>query len=142
VHAELTIEIERSPEDVFAYLTDVSNLTTWQDGVHRAEIVDGGEVRAGARIGESRHMLGRELHTTLEIADFDPPRVFALRALDGPVPFSVRHELEPAGEGTQLRVIGEAEIALLPGFAAGIMERRARKQFQKDFERLKHILES
>jgi carbon monoxide dehydrogenase subunit G len=140
VHAELTIEIERSPEDVFAYLTDVSNLTTWQDGVHRAEILDGGDVRAGARIAESRHLLGRELHTTLEIADFDPPHVFALRALDGPVRFSVRHELEPAGESTRLKVIGEADVHI--PFAGGIMERRARKQFQKDFERLKHILES
>ena len=142
MHAELAIEIERSPEDVFAYLTDVSNLPRWQSGVHGAELVGGGEPCAGARIAESRHMLGRELHTTLEIADFEPPRVFGLRALDGPVQFSVRHELEPVGEGTRLRVIGEAEIAHLPGFAVGLMARRARKQFQKDFERLKHILES
>jgi carbon monoxide dehydrogenase subunit G len=140
VHAELTIEIGRSPEDVFAYLTDVSNLTTWQDGVYRAEIVGGGELCPGARISESRHMLGRELHTTLEVGDFEPPRVFALRALDGPVPFSVRHELDPVGEGTRLRVTGEADVHI--PFAGAIMERRARKQFQKDFERLKHILES
>jgi carbon monoxide dehydrogenase subunit G len=142
VHAELTIEIARPPEDVFAYLTDVSNLPTWQSGVHGAEIVGGGEPRAGARIAESRHMVGRELHTTLEIADFEPPRLFGLRVLDGPMPFSVRHELEPSGAGTRLTVIGEADPHFLPGFASGIVERRARKQFQKDFERLKHILES
>ena len=32
VRAELTIEIARTPEDVFAYLTDVSNLPAWQAG--------------------------------------------------------------------------------------------------------------
>jgi uncharacterized protein YndB with AHSA1/START domain len=99
VRAELTIEIACSPEEVFAYLTDVANLPVWQSGVHRAEIVGGGEPHAGARIAESRHLLGRELQTTIEIAEYEPPRLFALRALDGPVPFSVRHELEPARAG-------------------------------------------
>ena len=40
VRAELTIEVGRTPEDVFAYLTDVSNLPTWQSGVHTAQIED------------------------------------------------------------------------------------------------------
>ena len=142
MHAELTIEIARTPEDVFAYLTDVANLTEWQSGVHSAEIEGGGEPRAGSRILESRHLLGRELRTTLEISEHEPPRLFALRALDSPVPFTVRHELEPSGDGTRLRVVGEGDAGLLPGFAAGIMARRAEKQFRKDFERLKRILES
>ncbi len=141
MRAELTIEIERTPEDVFSFLTDVSNLIEWQSGVHSAEIAGGGEPRAGARIAESRHLLGRELSTTLEIAEYEPPRLFTLRALDSPVPFTVRHELEPAGEGTRLTVTGEGDVGLLPGFAAGIMGRRAEKQLRRDFERLKRLLE-
>lgn len=141
MHAELTIEIARPPEEVFAYLTDVSNLPAWQSGVHSAEIVGGGEPRAGARIAESRRLLGRELNTTLEFADYEPPHVFALRALDSPLPFSVRHELEPVSGGTRLTVTGEGDVGYLPGFAADMMGRRAEKQFHKDFERLKRILE-
>jgi carbon monoxide dehydrogenase subunit G len=139
VHAEVVVEIARSPEEVFAYLTDVSNLPAWQSGVHSASL--DGEPRAGARIHESRHMLGRELHTTLEIEAYEAPRLFSLRALDSPVPFTVRHELEPSGGGTRLTVTGEGDAGLLPGFAAGIMARRAEKQFRKDFERLKRLLE-
>ena len=135
VHAEVVIDIDRPPEDVYAYLTDVSNLPKWQSGVHTAR-------REGAQIHESRHMLGRELHTTLEIEEEDPPRVFALRAVNSPVPFSVRHELEPSGGGTRLTVTGEGDAGMLPGFAAGIMARRAEKQFRKDFERLKKLLEA
>jgi carbon monoxide dehydrogenase subunit G len=141
VRAQLTIEIERTPEEVFAFLTDVANLPVWQSGVRSAEIVGGGEPQAGARIVESRHLLGRELETTLEIAEYEPPRLFVLRALDSPVPFTVRHELEPAARGTALTVVGEGDAGLLPGFAAGIMARRAEKQFRKDFERLKRLLE-
>jgi carbon monoxide dehydrogenase subunit G len=140
VRAEVVVEIARTPEEVFTYLTDVSNLPRWQSGVHRAELE--GEPVTGARIRESRHMLGRELHTTLEIEECERPRLFALRALDSPVPFTVRHELEPNEAGTRLRVVGEGDTGVLPGFAAGIVVRRAEKQFRKDFERLKRLLES
>jgi len=141
VRAEVTIEVARTPDDVFAYLTNVSNLPSWQSGVHSAQIEDGGLPRAGARIRESRHMLGRELNTMLEITDYDPPRLFVLKALNSPVPFTVRHELEASEAGTTMTVTGEGDAALVPGFASGIMARRAEKQFRKDFERLKKRLE-
>jgi carbon monoxide dehydrogenase subunit G len=142
MRAELTIEIDREPAEVFAYLTDISNLPAWQSGVSRAQMEDGGGPRPGARIRESRTMLGRELDTTLEIEEYEAPRLFVLRALNSPVPFSVRHELEPSGEGTRLTVVGEGDTGFLPGFATGLMARRAEKQFRKDFERLKRLLES
>jgi len=131
VRAELTIEIARTPEDVFDYLSDVSNLPAWQTGVKSATQKDG-------RVEESRSIFGKELHTTLEIVDQESPRLFTLRALDGPVPFTVRHELEPTDGGTRLTVTAEGDV---PGFAAGLLARGAEKQFRKDFERLKRILE-
>jgi len=132
VHAELTIEIARTPADVFAYLTDVSNLPAWQAGVKSATVRDG-------RVEESRSLLGRELHTSLEIVEREEPRVFTLRALNSPVPFTVRHRLEEADGGTRLTVTAEGDV---PGFAAGLLARRAERQFRKDFERLKQILET
>jgi carbon monoxide dehydrogenase subunit G len=134
VRAEVVVEIARPPEEVYAFLTDVSNLPKWQSGVHSAR-------RDGSQIHESRHMLGRELQTTLEIEAEEPPHLFALRAVNSPVPFTVRHELEPSGGGTRLTVVGEGDPGMLPGFAAGVMARRAEKQFRKDFERLKKLLE-
>ena len=136
MRAELTVEIARTPEEVFDYLTDVSNLPTWQSGVHAAR-------REGDRIHESRHLLGRELSTTLAIDEEERPHLFVIRALDSPVPFSVRHELAPgAAGGTRMTVVGEGDAGMLPGFAAGIMARRAEKQFRRDFERLKRLLEA
>jgi carbon monoxide dehydrogenase subunit G len=132
VRAELTIEIARTPEDVFSYLTDPSNVPDWQAGVKSAELRDG-------RIEESRSLFGKEFHTTLEIVEQEEPRLFTLRAVGGPVPFTVRHELEPADSGTRLTVTADGDV---PGFAAGFLTRRAEKQFRHDFERLKQILES
>lgn len=132
VRAELTVEIARTPEEVFAYLTDVSNLPAWQAGVKSATLREG-------RIEEARSFLGRELHTTLEILEQEHPRLFTIRALDSPVPFTVRHELEPTTGGTRLTVIAEGDV---PGFASGLVAQRAKSQFRKDFARLKEILEA
>jgi carbon monoxide dehydrogenase subunit G len=133
MQAELTIEVARTPEEVYAFLTDVSNLPAWQSGVRSAELRDG-------QIVESRSFLGRELHTTLEIVQQEEPRLFTLKALDSPVPFTVRHELEPAEDGgTRLRVVADGDV---PGFASGLVAQRAKRQFRKDFTRLKEILES
>ena len=132
MRAELTIEIARTPEDVFSYLTAVSNLPAWQAGVKSAKLRDG-------QIEESRSLLGRELNTTLEIVEQEEPRLFTLRTLDGPVKLTVRHELEPTEGGTRLTVTAEGDV---PGFAAGLLARGAERQFRKDFERLKRILES
>ena len=135
MRAELTVDIARTPEEVFDYLVDVSNLPSWQSGVHSAR-------REGTRIHESRHLLGRELRTTLEIEAEERPTLFVIRALNSPVPFAVRHELTATDGGTRLHVVGEGEAGLLPGFATGIMARRAERQFRKDFERLKRLLEA
>ncbi|HUZ16587.1 MAG TPA: SRPBCC family protein [Gaiellaceae bacterium] len=131
MRAELTIEIARTPEDVFAYLTDVANLPKWQSGVRAA-------AQTGDRIEETRSFLGREMRTTLEVLESESPRAFVLKALDGPVRFTVTHELEPAGSGTRLTVVADGD---LPGFASGIVAQQAKRQFRKDFARLKEILE-
>jgi carbon monoxide dehydrogenase subunit G len=132
MRAELTIEIARTPEEVFSYLTDVSNVPTWQAGVKTATLRDG-------RIEESRTLFGRELDTTLEIVEQEEARLFTLRAVGGPLPLTVRHELEPDDGGTRLTVTAEADV---PGIAAGLLAKGAERQFRKDFERLKQILES
>jgi carbon monoxide dehydrogenase subunit G len=131
MRAELTVEIARTPEEVFAYLVDVANLPEWQSGVRSAE-------QTGDRIEETRSFLGRQMHTTLEIVENDAPRVFTLKALDGPVKFTVTHELEPKGDATRLTVVAEGDV---PGFASGIVAQQAKRQFSKDFARLKEILE-
>jgi uncharacterized membrane protein len=133
VRAELTIEIARTPTDVFSYLTDVSNLPAWQAGVKSATLRDG-------RIEESRVLLGKEFTTTLEVVEQEESSLFTLRALDGPVRVTVRHELQPTDDGTLLTVTAEGEVP--GGFAAGLLARGAERQFRKDFERLKQILES
>ncbi len=85
--------------------------------------------------------MGRSAEVETEVVERELPRVFAVRSAGGPVTFAVRHELEPSGNGTRVRVEAEGEA---PGgrLGAGIAKRLAERQFRSDFERLKSILES
>jgi uncharacterized protein YndB with AHSA1/START domain len=76
-----SIEISRSPEDVFACVTDPSHLPEWQGGVVRAERIGEGPVVVGTRAVVTRRMGRRELNMTVEIAELDLHEASLLAAL-------------------------------------------------------------
>jgi uncharacterized protein YndB with AHSA1/START domain len=136
---DLTIEISRPPEDVFAWLTDVEQLTRWQKSLLDARA--DGPFEIGTRIAEKRSLFGRQAETELEVTALEPTRRLTLKTVRGPVELEVDHQLEPNESGTTLHVTaaGRAKGALRfagPAVAAG-----ARQELKHDFERLKALLE-
>jgi uncharacterized protein YndB with AHSA1/START domain len=134
-----TLEIARPPEDVFAYLTDVSRLPEWQSSLLAATA--DGDVRAGTRIRERRRFMGRELATQIDVTTYEPPRRFELTSREGPVAFEIRHVLEPADGGTRVHVEVDFKLGAMIGLAARPLLKAAEREFRADFERLKRILE-
>ena len=139
LRAELTIEIARSADDVFAYLTDVEKLPEWQASVvsSRAD----GPLEKGSRIVEQRALLGHEAETELEVTAYEPGRRFALRTLSGPVDLTIDHELHEAEGETRLHVTATGKPGGLLRFAARAVEAKAKHELRRDFERLKANLE-
>ncbi len=136
---ELKVDIERPRDEVFAYLTDVSNLPQWQGSATEANA--DGAVRLGTRIRERRAFLGRDVHTELEVTAYDPPARFDVASRRGPISFSIHHRLEPVDEGTRLLVEVDVKVGGLLRLAAQGPLKLAQREFHADFERLKRILE-
>jgi carbon monoxide dehydrogenase subunit G len=139
VRAELTIEIARSATDVFDYLTDVEKLPEWQSSLVAAR--SEGEPGVGMHIVERRALLGREAETELEVTAYELRRRFALRSVRGPVELEIDHALEEHEGSTTLAVTARAKAGGLLRFAGRAVEGRARKELERDFGRLKAILE-
>lgn len=91
---------------------------------------------------ERRTFMGRTLESTLEVTAFEPERRFDLAAAGGPLPLRVHHEFEPENGSTRIHVVAEGEPAGLFKFAEKMAAKQAERQFRRDFERLKAILES
>jgi carbon monoxide dehydrogenase subunit G len=140
IHIELTVEIARAPEEVFALLSDVERLPEWQTSAIEAHAE--GPLAQGSRISEKRRLLGREVDSELEVVAYEPPKRLTLRSLGGPVRFTVDHELVEQGGGTLLTFLAEAEPGGLMRFTGPMIARTAEQQFRQDFDRLKELLES
>lgn len=139
VRIEFSVDVNRPPSEVFAYITDADRLPEWQSGAVEAQWQ--GEKARGARIREVRKFLGRRMETELEVTEYEPDRRFGLRVVSGPVPFSVTQVLEPRDGGTRLSFIGEGEPGGFFKLAEPIVARVAERQFKNDFETMKDILE-
>jgi carbon monoxide dehydrogenase subunit G len=137
---EHSVTIDRPAETVFAYLTDVRNLRRWQQGV--VEIRPGGDMGPGATFTEVRSFLGKRIESTIEVTEYEAPRLFSIKVVSGPIPFSVRHTLEPSGDATLLQVEGTGEPGGFFKLAEGLVARQAERAAKKDFARLKKTLEA
>src|SRR5919201_726285 len=140
IRFEFSVDIARPPSDVFAYLTDPTNLPEWQSSAIEAHWE--GEKAPGAHVKEVRKFLGRRMESELEVTEYEPDRRFALKVLSGPVPFSVQHTLDPRDGGTRLTFVGEGEPGGFFKLAEPIVSRTAERQFKSDFETLKDVLEA
>jgi uncharacterized protein YndB with AHSA1/START domain len=140
VRFEVQIEIDRAPEAVFARLTDVDRLPEWQASAVSAEAES--ILAEGTRIRETRRFLGREFRVVHEVTAYDPPHRFGLRSVEGPIPLSVSHTLEPSGGGTLLHIVGEAKPRGMMRFAAAGIAKTVEVEFRGNFEKLKELLEA
>jgi carbon monoxide dehydrogenase subunit G len=142
VRYELAVEIARPPAEVYAYLADPGNLPDWQADVEEVRGAPGGPLSTGASFTEVRSFLGKRVESTLEAAVAEPGRELALRTVSGPVHVTIQHLLEPAGAGTALRVVAEADPGKLLGLGGPLVRRAAERRARADFERLRAVLEA
>lgn len=136
-------EISRSPDDVFAYVTDPTRLPEWQESVVKAESSQT-PARVGTRARVTRRVGRRELTQSAELADLTPPTRWVVHGLDGPVRGNVIGRIEPLDDGTRSRVTIELELEghgigklLLPLF----VQRKAQQEMPRNMQRLKEQLE-
>ena len=142
VKVEHTVVIDRPVSEVFAYLTDLGNLPTWQSTLVEVDRKPGEDAAVGATVTEVRDVFGRRVESRLEVTENERDRRFSLRTVSGPFPFRVAHTFEEADGGTRIRFVGEGEPRGLLRFSQGLVERNVREQTEADFATLKRILES
>jgi uncharacterized membrane protein len=140
-----SIEIDRKPEDVFAYLDDVTRHGEWQDQIVDVQRQDDGPLRVGSKVKETRRVPGGDRSMTYEVTEHDPPRRSSFKVLDGPVRAVGTISIEPVGDGSRSRLTiaidfkghGLAGKVLVP-----VARTQARKQVPKDQAKMKELLES
>ena len=96
-----TVETERSPQEVFAYLSDFSTTKEWDPGVREAARI-GRRTGQGAEFALVATFLGRDTQLTYTVIEYDPPRAVTFLADNASVVSRDRITFEPVGTGTRV----------------------------------------
>src|SRR5664279_1797459 len=96
--ASNTVEIARPPDEVFAFVTDPTKLSAWQDAEDVQQLTEG-PVRAGTRFREVHKVMGRRRVELTEVDECEPGRLVHIRGVEG-APVGGRCELAPAAAGS------------------------------------------
>jgi len=139
-----SIEISRRPEEVFAYVADLSRHGEWQETIVGVRMETDGPTRVGTRAVETRRVGPRTQAMVVEVTEHSPPRSLAFRGLDGPIRPDGRATVESLDDG--LRSLVTIEL-LLTGHGLGkvllpLARSQARKEVPAAQQRLKERLES
>ena len=139
-----TAEVRRPAEEVFAYVTDPTTMPQWQQGCVSGHL-DGLPAHVGSTCTTVREIGGREREVHTEITEYDPPRRWADRGLDGPIRAIVAVTVEPLADPPGSRVRIELDFA---GHGIGkllvplVVRRQAAREMPENMRRLKQRLEA
>ena len=138
-----SIEINRSPEDVFAYFDDLGKHGEWQQQIVSVQVETDGPTRVGTRATDKRRLPGGTRDISYEITEHDPPHRTSFRGVNGPIRPLGTVTVEPLDGGKRSKLTLEFE---LKGHGVGVLfaalaRANARKEIPKSHQRLKELLE-
>lgn len=96
----VSIEVDRSAEEVFTYATDPSRFSEWQKGVVSGQMDSVGTPQVGDRCLTTRRIGFANRPATAELVRFDPPHHWGVRGVDGPIRAMVDVTVEPRSDTT------------------------------------------
>lgn len=141
IKVELSTDINRPAEEVFAYVTDPANDAKRQEGVIESRPVSDGPLSAGSKIRDVRKFLGRKIESEMEVTEYIPNTFRSLKVASGLLPFEIGQTFHPAGEGTRIDIVAEGEPAGVFKLASGAFKKQLESQLAADSKRLKEALE-
>jgi uncharacterized protein YndB with AHSA1/START domain len=137
-----SVEVGLPPQQVFDYVTDPVHMPDWQRGCVSGQL-DGPTTLVGSRCTTVRRIGGSERAVTTEITEYDPPRRWADRGIDGPIRAVVQVTVVPLAGGSRVTIdldftghgIGRLLVPL-------VVRRQAAKEMPGNMSRLKQRLQA
>ena len=140
IHREVTIHLNCPVEQVFAFLLDTNQLTTWQTNLIKIDKLTEGPLRLGSRFQEVRRLGKRESEIQGEIIAFEPNKRFETRTMTKPQ-VTVSYFFEPEDGGTRVKHRFVMQTSGLLRLLEPMIAKSIREENVLDFENLKRVLE-
>ncbi|MGH3391735.1 MAG: SRPBCC family protein [Actinomadura sp.] len=139
-----SIEVDRPAAEVFAYATDPTRFSEWQQGVVDGHLDGPGTPTVGARCLTTRRIGFADRQVTSVLTHIDPPRTWGVGGTDGPIRARVDVTVETR-TATRSRLTIDVDFE---GHGIGrilvplAVRPQARKEMPANLARLKHRIET
>lgn len=130
--------LRRSPEEVFAYVTDLSNDAAWRKGIDESGLRSSTSFGAG-EVGYSR---AGDKEVEWRITSYSPNESVNWELLDGPFLGRGGYHVIAVEDGTLFTLVSDVEPAGVYKLLGPLFGWMGRRRNQAVVEKLKKILES
>lgn len=142
IAAEGSIDINRTADDVFAYVSDQSNGPLWQPGLLEVRRTTEGPIGVGTRHTFVRTFMGRRMEASNEYTRYEPNTLVAFEFTGGGMAGQGSYVVEQAGvDRTTLTSRVELRPSGLLRLAEPLMLASLRRDMKATLGKLKSLLE-
>lgn len=142
----VTVDIDATPEAVFALLSHPSRMVDWMKSIESAEWAEGSLLESGGKF-HMKYSYARKTHDiTMELTEVNPPSKLAYHTIEGPYPIEATFDLTSSGKGTSLtytqNAISDSKLSALGFILTGwFAKSMVRRMLRKDLEKLAELVQ-
>lgn len=141
MRVEGSVWVDRSPREVFAYLSDPGRGAHWTAGVLEVWMVPGDPLAPGATLHIVGKLLGERLESRATVTHYERDRILCCKSVSGPVPYWVSFALGTLGTGVEVTETVEADVRFFR-LPEEVVRRVAQRQLEHDLCTLRDLIEA
>ena len=141
---ESVIHINRTPHDVFAFVSDYERDPRWRSEVLEMTYPSPGSMGIGRLALEKSRVFGRQIETVTEVTEYEPDMKIVSRSISGLTPVISYRWVAPDGAGTRFTYRLEVDLSKAWFFRLlrPVLMPLYKKTIASYLARLKQILEN
>lgn len=135
---EDSASIPAPPDEVFAYLADLDNVSEWQGGVTSARRTSDGPIGVGTTALVTRELMGQRIEAPLTLNEYEPPRRLGIGSEVSGIRVQAALDLAPSGDGqaTDLAFAMEIRGSGFSSFMESMVASAAREEIRASLDRI------
>jgi Polyketide cyclase / dehydrase and lipid transport len=140
---EQSVIINIPPGEIFTFVSDFENLTSWSSSVISARKIASEDMLVGTMVQCTIRILGKWLDTTYEIVECVPGRYLTIKSITSIAPTLISYRFVLM-EGGRTNVFVEESIQFVSGslgFAESVIKNVINRQLAIDLLTLKDLME-
>jgi uncharacterized protein YndB with AHSA1/START domain len=134
--------IARRPDQVFAYMMDLSRAPRWRNLVRKLEWISPEPIGVGSQLLVTMDVMGQTRQATSEVWAYEPAKRFGVRNTASRLTGTFDYTLSPEGDGTRVRFTCDVRGHGLGWLVLPFAIRSSRARYRDQLPALKREVES